>query len=779
MSARAVRRAVSGRGPGRLVRAVLIFLVLLVSTAAATIGLALLAVDSSGPFQRSFAARHGADVVAGIDAARSTRAQLAATGRLPGVSQAAGPFPVTSAGLDSDGSPLATVTVAGRGSPGGTLDDLTLTAGRWARRPGEIVIASDLGRGPGVHVTLRIGSKVTDTTAPGKPVLTVVGMAQSITDSAGAWVVPAGIPALRPAGAPAAEQMLYRFTHAGTAAQIRADVAAVTAALPAGAVTGTASWLTVRSETTGISSIIAPFVIAFAIMGLAMSVLIVGNVVSGAVVASYRRIGVLKSIGLTPAQVLTGYVVRVGLPALAGCLLGVALGNLLAAPVLAGSATVYGVGGQAVPPWVDVATPLGMCALAALAALLPALRASRLSAVQAIATGQAPREGRGHAAQRLLGRLRLPRPVTIGLAAPFARPARTAVTLAAITFGATAVIFAVGLDASLARAATGVLHASGPGQVQVFTANGGPLRSGQDRAAVAAIRAQPGTGHYVAEALPTVGVSGLTREVGAEAFNGNAAWTGYDLTRGHWYRGPGQADVNTVFLTQTGLSVGDATTISSGGRTVPVRIVGEVFVPSQQPLLIASWRTLGGAAAGLAVGQYDIALRPGVSPNAYAGSLGRALGPRFGISQTTGSQFFAVATSLIGTLTLMTAVVAALGVLNTVLLGTRERVHDLGVFKALGMTPRQLAGMVACWVAVPALAAAVIAVPAATVLHAVTLQAMANAAQTAIPGSFVHVLGPAELAVLALSGLVIAAAGALLPGIWAARSRTAAALRAE
>ena len=79
----------------------------------------------------------------------------------------------------------------------------------------------------------------------------------------------------------------------------------------------------------------------------------------------------------------------------------------------------------------------------------------------------------------------------------------------------------------------------------------------------------------------------------------------------------------------------------------------------------------------------------------------------------------------------------------------------------------------------PAVAAAVIAAPAATVLHSVTLRAMANAAGTAIPASFSRVLGPEELGLLALSGLVIAVAGALLPGTWAARARTATALHAE
>ena len=41
-----------------------------------------------------------------------------------------------------------------------------------------------------------------------------------------------------------------------------------------------------------------------------------------------------------------------------------------------------------------------------------------------------------------------------------------------------------------------------------------------------------------------------------------------------------------------------------------------------------------------------------------------------------------VDTSLIQLLTLLVAALAALGVLNAVLMATRERVHDLGVYKA-------------------------------------------------------------------------------------------------
>jgi putative ABC transport system permease protein len=56
---------------------------------------------------------------------------------------------------------------------------------------------------------------------------------------------------------------------------------------------------------------------------------------------------------------------------------------------------------------------------------------------------------------------------------------------------------------------------------------------------------------------------------------------------------------------------------------------------------------------------------------------------------------------------------------------------------------------------------------------------LAHAGGTAVPSSYVNVFSPAELALLALAGLVIGVVGALLPASWAARARTATALRAE
>jgi putative ABC transport system permease protein len=774
-----VGRAVRGGLGRRRVQAIVICLVLLASTAASVLALGLI-VDSRAPFDHAFAAQRGADVAAAVSS-RVPAGELAATTRLPEVTAAAGPFEEVQIQSEQGGQPNPPMTLVGRASPAGPVDDLTLQQGHWADGPGQIVVASDPSPGEGMFMSP--GNQIVVTGLRGKAVLTVVGMADSVTSSAAGWVVPAEAARLRALGAPAASQMLYRFQNAGSNAAIASDMVAVSAKLPPRAVAGTQSWLNIQTQESGSIAPFVPFLIAFGLIGLVMSALIVANVVSGAVVAGYQRIGVLKSIGFTPGQVVTAYAGQVAVPAVLGCVMGTVIGNAMAVPLLSKAANVYGVGSLIVPPWVDVAVPLTMLALAGLAAVLPSLRAGRLSAVQAIAAGRAPRQGRGYLAHRLFGRLRLPRQVTIGLAAPFARPARTAMTLVAILLGATAVTFAVGLSTSLNRVIQG-LGQDGAQQVQVYPAsqNVFTIDPAGQRTIESALRAQPGTLHYVAETDGTVTVAGLSEGVRLTAFQSGSSWTGYPMIAGHWFTGPGQVVVPTGFLNVTGKVVGDTVAMTFGGKQIPVRIVGEIFSTEHRGVsMITDWRTVASADPGLAQpGQYDVGLRPGTSASAYAQALGNRLGSGWSASvNSRQSPVVDLMLGLIGALTLMLAAVAGLGVLNTVVLNTRERVHDLGVFKAVGMTPRQTIGMVMCWVAGIGLVAGVVAVPAGIVVHNYVLPVMASSADVGLPASYLHVYAGWEMVALALAGVVIAAAGALLPAGWAAGIRTATALRAE
>jgi putative ABC transport system permease protein len=570
-----VIKAASGGLTRHLVQTLVIIIVLAAATAAATLGLSLL-TNANEAFTNGFAAHHGADISVTLDTSRVTRGQIAATRRTAGVIQAAGPYPEltiavqTSArpaphgatggkpaggprgpgggprdgtggkpGQAASGSGKSQITVLGRTSAGGPLDDLVMNQGHWPTGDGQLVMAVYTGGGT-------VGSKVTVISAPGEPRLTIVGVGGSVArlgDENG-WVTPGEIAALTPPGTHPVAQMLYTFAKASTALQIAADVSALKAALPAGAVISYDSWLGAEGQTSGEQSVNTPFVLAFALIGLVLAVLIVATLVSGAVAAGYRRIGVLKSIGFTPGQVAGSYIAQIGLPTIAGVALGTVAGNVWAGPMLNVAAGLFRVGVQHVPLWIDVAVPVGMCALAALAALVPALRAGRLSAVEAIAAGQAPRSGHGYGAHRLAGRLAFPRPVTIGLATPFTRPARAATTLAAVLFGATAVILAVGLDSSLItlNAIPGlygnkVAAGAGKGSAQPT------LTASQDRTIVAAIRAQPGTLHYVAEAddgpvINSVSLPGGMPGLNLVAYDGDPSWLGYPLISGHWYNRP-------------------------------------------------------------------------------------------------------------------------------------------------------------------------------------------------------------------------------------------------
>ncbi|MFF6786287.1 FtsX-like permease family protein [Streptomyces sp. NPDC012510] len=848
-----VVRAGVGR---RRVRTLVLVTTTLMAVTASVLAAGLL-VAARAPFERAFAEQRGAHLTGHFDGTKVTAAQVAATADAPGVTAAAGPFPalsvrprtVTRSDFVPAGVDLPPLTVVGREDPGGPVDELDLVEGAWATRPGQIVLAID-------GTPLRPGARLTLPDAPGGPTLTVVGLARSVTATADAWVAPAQARALTEKGTEGGEgvsasyEMLYRFRHAATDAEVADGRAAVAGAAPQGSMSGARSYLTVKQEATANAMAFVPFLAAFGVLGLCLSVLVIGIVVGGAVGAATRRIGVLKSLGFTPAQVVRAYVGQALVPAAVGCVLGVGLGNVLAVPVLAEVGEAFGGSAGGIPVWVNVLVPLAALVLVTGAAVVPALRAGRLRTVEAIAVGSAPRvTGRGgpgrrrpvrryaarsplshrHAArsplshryaargglsQRLMARLPLPRAVGLGLAQPFARPARSATVAAAILFGALSVTFAVGLALTLGavqesrrldsagavvvEAGGGqgppgaeVVPAEGPGDAGGPGGPGGAVRIGRTKAdpdAVAAVlRAQEGTGRFYGTAQARLTVSGITGATTVVAYEGDSAWGAPKTVSGHWLDGPGQAVVTSRFLKAAGIGVGDTVTLTEEGRRATVRIVGEVFFTEGDGMpLLTSTTTLARLGLGddALPGRFHVQTASGTDPVRYLDALNRALDDAGvgafaqGASGNSSSVIVAM-DALIGMLTLMLVVVAGLGVLNTVVLDTRDRVHDLGVLKALGMTPRQTVTMVVTSVAGVGLLAGLVAVPAGVALHHAVVPLMGDAIGMTLPATDIAVYDGPVLALLALGGLLIAVTGALLPAGWAARTGTATALRTE
>ncbi|WP_326828067.1 ABC transporter permease [Streptomyces sp. NBC_01751] len=768
----------------RRVQTLVIGLATMMAVAASVLGGSLLVV-SGAPFDDAFAKQHGAHLSVQFDAGKVSAGQLSKSKDTEGVSSAVGPFRTATVTPRSDGAgPGWPMTVVGRGDPGRDVDEVALLDGRWPTHSGEIVLSANSSLFP------TIGMKLAFPDLSSGPTLTVVGVARSVTQTADAWVVPSQMRALTAPGS-GGYQMLYRFTDAGTAAQITAGGKAVTESLPPGTAVGEQSWLTVKKTAERDTALYVPFLVAFGALGLVMSVLIVGNVVASAVGTGTRRIGILKAVGFTPAQVVRAYVGQALIPAAVGTALGVLAGHLLAVPVLAETEEVYGTSSLAIAPWVDLAVIAGVLCLVAATAWASAWRAGRLRTVDALAVGRTASAGRGRWAARLAGRLPLPQPVALGLARPFARPARALAMGTAILFGAIAVTFTVGMGASLGQVMKAKAHDAADVVVPAPWPDFGPQgpdpekRPKADPAAVAAaIEAAAGTGKYYSAATVRATVSGLTGTIDVIAFTGDASWGGYTMVSGRWVDKPGEAVVPTPFLAATGAGIGDIVTLNGLAEPVTVRIVGEILDPRNDGMQVfTDASTLTAAHPDRTETSHHIAVTSGTDVTGYVDALNKDLAPLGATARAggldAGGDMVVTLNALSVTLTLMLVAVAALGVLNGVLLDTRERVREIGVHKALGMTPRQTIAMVITSVVVTGLAAGTLGVPLGVALHGWVIPAMGDSVGLRLPGSVIAVYHGAELLPLALGGLLIATLGALLPAGWAARARTATALRTE
>ncbi|MDT7786513.1 MAG: putative transport system permease protein [Pseudonocardiales bacterium] len=760
----------------RMLQTIVIGVVVCASTATIVMALGLLE-SSAAPFDKAFATQRGAHLATAFDSTRTTVEQLK---QAAGQTEYAGPF--AQATVDTSTSPvfLGTLTVAGRADPGGTVDRLTVWQGRWATAPGEIV----LNRAPGEEGTNGHGLEIT---AAGLPKLTVVGFAHSVTGSADAWVTPEQVRALHPA----AWQMLYRFPHAGTAAEVAEDQKTVTRGLPEGAVLGSLSHLTVKDKVTSELGVFIPFLMIFGILGLVVAVLIVANVVSGAVVAGFRHIGMLKALGFTPGQVMAVYLVMVSIPAVAGCVLGTLVGNLLTRPIVQDAVQGFGVTDVSFAPWVNAVALLGMPALVVLAALVPALRARRLPAAQAISAGTTTRTGRALRIQRWLTGTPLPRSVSLGLGVPFARLSRSALTLASVVLGVMTVTLAAGVTMSV-NGYNNAVRPSYDDRVEILAGRppGMPVMMTPDMVEPPAatlsdaddekmLRSLPGTAAVLAISQLETEVAGGTQNATILFYRGDTGTLGPRVLTGHWPDAAGQVIVPSRFLNQRGLAVGDTITVQAKENRTALKIVG-VVLTNNDDQIFADWSALSVLAPGTRAHSYQARFTKSTDRASFTAAIGkgdsglRVLPPRDGSSSTA---VIIVSASI--TLTLVLGAVAALGVFNTVVLNARERRRDLGMLKSIGMTPRQVTAMLVTSMGALGVVGGLAGVPLGVAAHQLVVPAMAHAGQADAVDVLMEVYHAPALALLALAGVVIAVLGALVPARGAARLSIATVLHNE
>jgi putative ABC transport system permease protein len=760
----------------RKLQTAVVFLIVLLASGTATLALTLMQ-QTSGPYDRAFEAQSGAHLQVYFEASRVSREQVASSGGVIGATATGGPYPIDSIHLERGSEKLETNTqVQGRDQPGGQVSQVQLVSGRWASGPGEIVLTrsfADLYR-------ISVGDVVSDVAVASKPPLRVVGEAVSMDQGSADlstntfWVTEAEFPVLsspRPGW-----WVGYRFPGHPDDATLSQALDRLKASLPAGAVSGSATYLLFRSVFGITNSILTNTLLAFSLFALGASAAIVVNMVTGIVLAAYREVGVLKALGSTPGQVVMVFVLQMLIPALVAAVAGAVLGTLIAQPLLQQSGHALGLPPDTtlslVPDLVAVALGLG---LVAGAAALPALRAGRLSPSRALAMGSAPVNTGGSRVRRLLG-TRAPRAVALGVGEAFARPVRAGLTVLAVLLGVATVIFAVGARQSLDRVQAANTQ-QGTAQVLVQREQAYP-----DASVAATLAAQPETSRVVAQAFDDVTIQGYSEPVSTLGFRGDATQLGYLVIAGRWFQAPGEALAPKQLLDDAHLHIGDTVTATASGRSTRVTIVGESFsVNNFGHSLFMDLSTLQRLVPEDAPIFYFVVLRSGADTSAYVHRVADTA-PDFITVRSTDEQPIGpvqIIDSVTAVLALVLVVIAAAGLFNTVLLSTRERLRDTAILKALGMTPGQVVAMVVATALALGVIGGILGVPAGVAIFRALLTALNVSTGNDVPQQTLDVFTPLQLLAVPVLGLLVAALAAYLPGRWSARTPVVQVLRSE
>ena len=203
------------------------------------------------------------------------------------------------------------------------------------------------------------------------------------------------------------------------------------------------TWEGARTRGTQMAALtIALTIIAMLLAGLTVATAAV--LVTGRMAAQNFQIGVLKAVGVTPRQALAVVLVEYLAVAVAAAAIGIVAGTLLSPLAVHEMINLYGA--PAAPPitWQRAGIALAVAlAVVVVGSVQPALRGVRQSTVRALRAGVRPPR-RSSRAARLAAWAGLPLPAVLGVRSALRRPGRTIANAAGLALGVAMVIVGLG-----------------------------------------------------------------------------------------------------------------------------------------------------------------------------------------------------------------------------------------------------------------------------------------------------------------------------------------------
>ncbi len=535
------------------------------------------------------------------------------------------------------------------------------------------------------------------------------------------------------------------------------------------------SWLDVREGIKLLQGLSVISVLLFAAVAIAAAALITANIIGGAVLGQYREIAVLKVLGMTRRQVLGLYLGQNLLLGLAGAALGVVAGHGVVIQALrALSESMGNPDVMRFQPLLALIVVACVLAVSGIFTALAAWRAVALLPAGVLQAGFSAPRARTGLAVRVMAALGAPAPVLLGVKDATARPGRAAMTVASVMLCLVTIAVSAGINGFVGQIQDDPAVMGIPFDMTVST----QTRSTEDLET--AIAGLPGAELFCRQASASVLAPDQRVTFSLRALGENWQAFGFQVVQGRLPAGPGELALAPGTVEHTGVKIGEKLRLRINGREASLTVVGEYRDPFNLGMMgLTTLESLQAIWPEAPVQQMLVNATAASGDKALGDAILAAAGSQVSVTLTRAFMLPTPIVDLLArmrTLSLLMAGIAALSLLNSALLTAREQMREVGIRKALGMTPVQILGAVAAGGACLGLVGAVLGVPAGVML---TRGLVGTLAETYGYGRVVVGLSPLTAGLLLTGGAALAAVAWMPAAAWAGRLSAAEVLASE
>jgi putative ABC transport system permease protein len=719
------------------------------------------------PWQQLFDRTRGADVLVYLAGGTSTSSLRT----LPGVTAVAAPYDAAAATL-VQGAQKSHVQLDGMTTQLPAMSAPLVVAGTWLRasQPDGVVIEASFAAA--VHVG--VGDKIVLDGVDGTSVrMWVTGIADTADQGfypqwtpGLIWAQPRLLSQVEPTRSETTEVVGLRLSDpsaAGTGQVSQEVFDAYNSSSESPPVDRTTTRQQVMDSMASDDRLLGDLLALFGVIALVAAPCAIANVTSGRVLMQRRDLAMLKALGFTPGQVVRMLLAEQTALGVAGTALGLATAQVATSSAFVHPAAGIGVTLAPLPGVWTLLVAAGTLLTVLIATAIPAWRAGRVSPVAAVQPS--PPGGHLSPIARLSLLVRLPASLVLGV-----RDALTRRLPAALTVAGVAIPMAMITIALAAWSTIGAFTAD-PGRIGLASAltvyNTGGLSDAQTTALIAADRQVSAS--YPGDQFDTP-LPGDNGTFVARAMGTSQTPYPFQAVQGRMFGAVGEAVAGQGFLDLMHVQVGSFIDPTIDGVPVILHIVGRTIEPDDSGDVVDFGLDALPAASASAPMFYSLVLKPGVSAAAARASLLRASGNQLDIQVAANpAARLGVMRVVIFVAVVILVLIAMANLLTATDVGLRDHVHEAGILKAMGLTPRQvMATLVVSTTIVTAIGIiAGVAAGLAVASWLINAQGQASGMGWGIAAG----LSPATIASLLAASLAVAVAAAFLLSARAARTR--------